>query len=271
MDLYRTVSGSDETPVLVGSESMTPDENGNWNLTFENLPIQDNYGRTYEYSMEEEASDAYVSEIEGSMDDGFTITNRDRKNEGVLKLTKISEGHETPEDALFTITGPDDYQKVIRYSELENGSITLEGLAEGTYTVKESNAEVSSYTLMVTVTESAEVKNDAENPAEIILTNQYVPDDRKETPEDKTSGSLKLIKISRGHATPADAVFTVTGPDGYQKVVPYSEFENGSITLEGLTEGTYTVKESNAEVSGYTLTVIGTESAEVKNDAGTQL
>ncbi|MGN1388558.1 MAG: Cna B-type domain-containing protein [Bulleidia sp.] len=267
VDLYRTVSGSDETPVLIGSEIMKPDEDGNWNLTLENLPEQDNSGRTYEYSVEEETSGAYISEIEGSMDDGFIITNRDRKNDGSLKLTKISSGHATPEDAVFTITGPDDYQKIIRYSELIDGSITLEGLAEGTYTVRESNAEVSGYTLTVAGSESAEVKNDSENPAEITLTNQYVPDGKKETHEEKTSGRLKLTKISSGHATPEDAVFTITGPDDYQKIIRYSELIDGSITLEGLAEGTYTVRESNAEVSGYTLTVAGSESAEVKNDS----
>jgi LPXTG-motif cell wall-anchored protein len=269
VDLYRTVSGSDETPVLIGSETIKPDEDGNWNLTFINLPKQDNSGRTYEYSVKEETPDAFVSEVEGSMDDGFTIINRDRKVTGSLKLIKVSNGHATPDDAEFTITGPDNYQKVVKYSEFENGSITLDDLAEGTYTVKESNADVSGYSLTVTGSDSAEVTSDSETPAEITLTNQYVPDDKTEKHEEKKTGSLKLIKVSNGHATPDDAEFTITGPDNYQKVVKYSEFENGSITLDDLAEGTYTVKESNADVSGYTLTVTGSDSAEVKSDSET--
>lgn len=200
VDLYRTVSGSDETPVMIGSETIKPDEDGNWELTFTNLPKHDNSGDTYEYSVKEETSSAYVSEVEGNMDDGFVITNRDRveykikvKVTGSLKLTKISSGHETPADTRFTITGPDNYKKVIKYSELENGSITLDGLAEGTYLVKESGADVSGYSLTVTGSAIAEVEGGSDDPAEVTLTNKYVPDSRtKSSDAPKTGDPMNL-------------------------------------------------------------------------------
>ncbi len=194
VNLYRTVSGGDQTPVLVGSETMTPDKEGNWNLTFTNLPTQDNSGKTYEYSVEEADAGDYVSVVEGNMDDGFTITNKDReqpkvreeKTTGSLKLTKISVGHETPEDAEFTITGPGNYRKVIRYSEFTNGEFTLNGLAAGTYSIEESNAEVEDYSWTVTGTDSAEVRSSSANPAGITLTNHYEPNGEIGTPDEPT-------------------------------------------------------------------------------------
>lgn len=170
---------------------------------------------------------------------------------GSLKLTKLSHGHDTPSDAEFTITGPDGYSKTIKYSELKEGSLTLSDLPVGTYTVKESKADVDGYTLVVDGNTTAEVVKDG--TAEIKLTNTYT----------QNTGSLKLMKTSNGHDTPADAEFTITGPDGYSKTVKYSELKERSLTLSDLPVGTYTVKESKADVDGYTLVVDGSETAEV--------
>ena len=180
-----------------------------------------------------------------------TLANTYTRNTGSLKLTKTSKGHDTPDDAEFTITGPDSYSKTVKYSELKNGSITLSGLPVGTYTVKESKADVDGYTLTVNGKETAEItKGDT---AEVTLANTYT----------RNTGSLKLTKTSKGHDTPDDAEFTITGPDSYSKTVKYSELKDGSITLSGLPVGTYTVKESKADVDGYTLTVNGKETAEI--------
>jgi len=119
VDLMRTSAGSDEA-VRIGSETITPDADGGWNLTFTNLPEKDNAGNLYEYTVKEEPLAGYVSTVEGNMDVGFTITNRDRIEQKILKitgsltLTKISNGKETPANAVFTITGPNNYEKVIR-------------------------------------------------------------------------------------------------------------------------------------------------------------
>ena len=108
---------------------------------------------------------------------------------GSLKLTKTSKGHDTPDDAEFTITGPDSYSKTVKYSELKDGSITLSGLPVGTYTVKESKADVDGYTLTVNGKETAEItKGDT---AEVTLTNTYKPNNTPTTPTDKT-GKTKV-------------------------------------------------------------------------------
>ena len=58
--------------------TITPDKDGNWTHTFENLPKNEN-GKLIEYSVKEvldEATDElYTSELSGSMAEGFIITN----------------------------------------------------------------------------------------------------------------------------------------------------------------------------------------------------
>jgi pilin isopeptide linkage protein len=191
----------------------------------------------------------------------IALTNTYTPNEvtpstGSLKLTKISNGHDTPGDAEFTITGPDNYGKTVKYSELTDGSITISGLSVGAYTVTESKADIAGYTLTVTGGTTAEVTK--YSTADISLTNTYTPNEV--TP---SIGSLKLTKISNGHDTPGDAEFTITGPYGYSKTIKYSDLKDGSITLNGLVTGNYNVKESKADVDGYTLSVDGNTTAEV--------
>lgn len=80
---------------------------------------------------------------------------------------------------------------------------------------------------------------------------------RSVVPPTPREGSLKIVKTTEGGTTPADAEFTVTGPDGFSKTVRYSEFENGSFTIGNLVPGEYSVKEANADVEGYSLQVTG--------------
>ena len=67
------------------------------------------------------------------------------------------------------------------------------------------------------------------------------------------------MKTTTGATTPANAEFTITGPNNYSKTVKYSEFKNGKYTLENLPVGDYTVTEDadGAKVAGYTLSVTG--------------
>ena len=80
---------------------------------------------------------------------------------------------------------------------------------------------------------------------------------RSVVPPTPREGSLEILKTTVGGATPADAEFTIAGPNGFSKTVRYFESENGSLTIDGLVPGEYTVKESNADVEGYGLTVTG--------------
>ena len=68
--LYRNGSNTDKEPVYIGKETIKPDSEGNWKLTFTNLPKEDNAGNLYEYSVKED-----TAAVTGNQSDGFTITN----------------------------------------------------------------------------------------------------------------------------------------------------------------------------------------------------
>lgn len=74
IDLYRTDSDGGNR-VYIGYETMEPDENGDWALTFRNLPKNDDDGNSYVYFVKERELEGYASEVTGDMDAGFTITN----------------------------------------------------------------------------------------------------------------------------------------------------------------------------------------------------
>ena len=124
----------------------------------------------------------------GSMTADAIVFNNTTRT-GSLKLAKTSKGHDTPKDAEFTIAGPNGYSKTVKYSELKNGSITLSGLPIGTYTVKESKAEVDGYTLSVDGKTTAELTKGG--TAEIALTNTYQPDKKPKTPTNKNKPANK--------------------------------------------------------------------------------
>ena len=168
---------------------------------------------------------------------------------GSLKLTKTSTGHDTPDNATFTITKQGETQPAatVKYEQIKdgNGSYTVENLPIGTYTVKESGADVDGYTLQVDGTKTATVETS--KTAEISLTNTY----------SQKVGTLEIVKTTNGGTTPADTVFTITGPNKYKVEKHYSDFKDGKLTIGNLPVGEYTVKEGNAAVDGYTLNVTG--------------
>lgn len=131
--------------------------------------------------------------------DAITFNNKTKSQEqpeeekGSLKLTKTSNGHDTPDDATFTITGPDNFSKVVKYSELKDGSITLSGLKVGRYTVAETNADVGGYTLAVQGNKTAEVTKDG--TAEIALTNTYTQN-KPDTPVTPITPTPSIPKTS---------------------------------------------------------------------------
>lgn len=73
--LYRNGSNTDKEPVYIGKETIKPDSEGNWKLTFTNLPKEDNAGNLYEYSVKEDPVDGFTAAVTGNQSDGFTITN----------------------------------------------------------------------------------------------------------------------------------------------------------------------------------------------------
>jgi len=176
---------------------------------------------------------------------------------GTLTLTKTFTGDlmaaSAPADLSFTVKCDAlSYSKTIKYSEFKNGSYTITGLEAGTYTVEETGAAVTNYTLTTTYTVgtgaaaatcSAAVEKG--KTTAVAITNNYVKD----------KGTLKITKTFTGDSISDDAkktvTFTVTGPNNYSKTIKYSDFTSGSYTIKDLPVGDYTVTESNATVSGY--------------------
>lgn len=59
----------------VGYQTVTPDDDGTWTMTFENLPKEDTNGHEYTYTVKEREVDGYTATITGSVADGFSIAN----------------------------------------------------------------------------------------------------------------------------------------------------------------------------------------------------
>lgn len=75
VELWRKTAGAADSPIYIGHETITPDNAGNWLLTFTNLPEWDNAGVKYEYSVKERKIPGYTAEISGNAATGFQITN----------------------------------------------------------------------------------------------------------------------------------------------------------------------------------------------------
>ncbi|MEE1274317.1 MAG: SpaA isopeptide-forming pilin-related protein, partial [Olegusella sp.] len=62
----------------------------------------------------------------------------------------------------------------------------------------------------------------------------YLGDEMKVYNKEQQTGSLEITKTTTGGTTPAEATFTIAGPNNYSKTVKYSEFTDGKYTVEGL-------------------------------------
>lgn len=191
---------------------------------------------------------------------GSTIVITNDKSMGNLKLKKTFIGDNALTDArkdeiTFTITGPNNYNKTIRFSDFTDEEYLLDNLPEGEYTVTEANADVDGYTRTTTYSvaggKTRVVKG---QDAVLTVTNSYTRD----------KGSLELEKVFAGGKTAGDLTdaqkeaihFTITGPDNYSKDVKYSEFTDGKYKLTDLPTGEYQVTESGADFDkNYSLTV----------------
>ncbi|MCR5528794.1 MAG: DUF5979 domain-containing protein [Saccharofermentans sp.] len=143
----------------------------------------------------------------------------------------------------------------IAISIASGSSVQLDGLPNGDYEVTEvrSGIEVAGYSLTVTGERTVSL-NDADPStatATVSVVNTYNP----------LPGSLTIIK-DLGAGAPASAssmvyTFSVVGPNGYTNEV--SVTGAGSVTIDNLQPGTYTVTEdtTSAYISGYQLTANG--------------
>lgn len=93
------------------------------------------------------------------------------------------------------------------------------------------------------------------------------------------SGMLTLKKTTKGDAsTPDDTVFTITGPDGTDKKVKYSDFNDGQVTLTDLPLGTYHIEEDRESAAvddhalqvSYKNTTVSDKATETDTDGTTE-
>ncbi len=257
----KTAIGTDYSKTVTLNQ-MTKDKDGKYSMTIDNLPVG-------KYTVTETNADVQDYEVTTSYDvTGNTttvktdqvakinITNTYEHHKGSLTFTKTINGlsEEAAQNIVFTVTGPEDYSKEVKFSELTKGedgkySYTINNLPTGEYTVSEKNAEVEGYT--VTTNYSVQdgkttVSKDANSIVDI--TNDYSRD----------HGSLTFTKTINGVSEEAaqNITFTVTGPEDFSQVVKFSELTKGedgqySYTLDNLPTGEYTVTESKAEIDGY--------------------
>ena len=88
VQLFRQ-SGNDKTEI----ETAELDEDSGWVHVFKNQLIKDENGDEYSYTVEEDEVENYTTEISGSVEDGFTITNKVvAENRANIPVTKIWEG-----------------------------------------------------------------------------------------------------------------------------------------------------------------------------------
>lgn len=78
VNLYR----DDE---YVGYQIMEPDDDGDWSMTFANLPKNDANGHEYTYTVEERVPEGYLAVVEGSAAEGYAIINTPSTSVSVTK------------------------------------------------------------------------------------------------------------------------------------------------------------------------------------------
>lgn len=74
VELYRKVEEDPDNPIFIGTGLMR-EENGSWELNFENLPKRDENGKLYRYTIKEQSIEGYAVQLSGNQNNGYTLTN----------------------------------------------------------------------------------------------------------------------------------------------------------------------------------------------------
>ena len=265
-----TITGPDNysKPVTIkgaGSATIEGLEPGKYTVTEDKDDAQiNNYELTVTgddgKEIEVKAGETAEAEITNTYDDN-TMSDK-----GSLKISKTL-GANAPSAAsdksfTFTVTGPDNYSKTVTIKG--TGSVTVDELEPGNYTVTENeeSAAITNYKLTVTGDNGKAIEVKAGKTSNAAITNTYEDSSLPET------GSLKITKaLGSGAPSAANSTeykFNVTGPDGYSKTITIKGA--GSFTITGLTPGNYKVTEdkASANITNYDLEVTGGGNVEVK-------
>ena len=98
---------------VIDTKDITPDENGNWELKFDTMPMLDENNKKIEYTIEEINVEGYTTTIEGNQVEGYTITNT------------------INEEGKLTIRGKKTWDDSNNIDGIRPDSITINLLADG--------------------------------------------------------------------------------------------------------------------------------------------
>ena len=195
---------------------------------------------------------------------------------GTIEITKTLSGAYAKDinaaGITFTVKGPDTYNggssKTITYSDFVDGRWSEEDVPVGEYTVTETaNGETQTFVLVSTTVNGAAKTSDTDTlTADGIVTfafvNTYNNDTTVPGPSPATSGSLTINKVLAGdypyYASDKTFFFIVEGPS-YPDGITVHIKGSGSVTLDDLIPGDYTVAEveAKADIDGYSVSVSG--------------
>ena len=219
-----------------------------------------------------------------------TISNKYTKNKvGVLELVKTINGELTKEERegklKFTVTGPNNYNKTFKISETDEQG--LKPQSDGTYKLTLTNMPVGNYSVTETtekidgktVTVKYSIGNGSGLTKGSTASNVLITDggttvvNFENTYEEDAAakGSLNIRKQFRGAEPSKDIkdkiAFTISKDGKVVKTVYYKDADNmGSIKINDLEPGTYTVTESGYKEEGKTVTIATTVSVPDESD-----
>ena len=222
-----------------------------WQHTFKNQPLKDPSGNDYRYTVSEESADGYTPSISGSVENGYVVTNT--RDTGTLTITKaLAQGSENvaiPANTTFTVYAADgsEYAK-FAYSQMENGSYTIENVPTGRYYVTESGGEVASYQLTVSgVGNNNAVAVEKNGTATVSITNDY----QKVMGDDVINPTtLTVHKVDKDDSNVSLAGTEFTLKQGDEVVNTQTTDEKGNAVFTFTAAGEYTITETKAS-TGY--------------------
>ncbi len=166
---------------------------------------------------------------------------------GNIELTKLSDNNDLVNGAVFSITGPNNYNKDVTVT---NGKITIDKLRAGTYTIKEKSAP-EGYLL---------------NPESYQVEVKAAQTSTKTIIDAEPTGKILLYKVSENNDKISGAVFKVTAAEkitnkagtktfyteGQEVATITTASGTGIAQIDNLPLGKYYVKEISAP-TGYLL------------------
>lgn len=263
-----TIKGPNDNVVYQGTYSELKKTNGS--VTIDNLPVGEykvtenvDSAKVNGYTLSVKGNNS-VTKVETNKTATDTITNTYSQDKGKLTFTKTFDGYNVTDqdknNITFTVKDKDgNVVTEVSLGKMTKGSdgkytYTVENLTPGDYTVTENHADsMTGYNFVQkdSVT-SGKTTVTSDNTSTIDLSDVYT----------QKKGTLTFTKTFGGDVTKADLsniTFTITGPKGFTpQTVKLSGMTKGNdgkytYTLDNLEWGTYTVKETNSSVNGYTL------------------